>query len=111
MVRAAEIEGQALSDWATLCLLTVVLAGCAVVKDEYLVSHVGRVTEQEVKAKLGAPRFMQPGEAGGIRWVYRDGEGWLLKQSTPSGTSPDCVEYHLTFDSRKVLTGWTKTAC
>ncbi len=85
--------------------------GCAVQKEPYLQGHVGRATEQDVRAKFGEPRFMQPGEGGGIRWVYREGDGWFVSKSTPSGTSPDCVEYHLSFDSRKVLTDWTKTAC
>lgn len=85
--------------------------GCAVKKEPYLAGHVGRATEQDVRVKLGEPRFMQPGESGGIRWVYREGDRWFADKPTPGGASSDCVEYHLTFDSRKVLRDWIKTAC
>lgn len=87
------------------------LTGCAVAKDPYLAGHVGRATEREVLARLGEPLFMLPGEGGGVRWIYREGDIWVTKQPAQGRAASDCLEYHLTFDSRKVLTDWTKAAC
>jgi hypothetical protein len=96
---------------AALLAMSLLLGACTVAKDEYLVGHVGRATERDVRAKLGDPTFMQPGERGGIRWVYRDRGGWMRSDSGKSAESSDCVEYHLTFDSRSLLTDWTRTGC
>lgn len=96
---------------AILLILGLSLGACAVAKDRYLVGHVGRATERDVRAKLGDPTFMQPGERGGIRFVYRDRDGWMGSDSGKSAESSDCVEYHLTFDSRSLLTNWTRTGC
>jgi hypothetical protein len=104
-------SGDALAFKATLLLAGLLIAGCAVKREPYLAGHVGRATEQDVRAAFGEPTFMQPGDGGGIRWVYREGAGWFADRSVPAGNLPDCLEYHLTFDSRKVLADWTKTTC
>ena len=96
---------------ATLLILGLALGACAVAKDQYLVGHVGRATERDVRAKLGDPAFMQPGERGGIRWVYRDRGSWMRSDSGKNAESSDCVEYHLAFDRRSLLTDWTRTGC
>lgn len=88
------------------------VASCAVVKDEYLAKAVGHASQTDVRATLGTPTLMRPGEQrGGIRWIYRENGSLHLPPTRDRQKNSDCIEYQLGFDPLDILREWVKTPC
>jgi hypothetical protein len=91
--------------------LIVLQAACALLESKeviYLKTAQDRATEQEVRQRLGAPKFAATSQAGEPILVYQvmtEDPGTQNQWGAP-GTW--CDEYVLTFDRQGILRRWTK---
>lgn len=120
-----------------LCLALVVctmLAGCAAPwRDTYFKKGVNRLTQDEIREKLGAPHTAKtPALGGDSVWTYRfalsdkDLDPWnptfiadasqsvsALMSKNQEGPKPTlyCYRYTLTFNEEKTLKSWKREEC
>ena len=102
-------------------------------RDTYLKQGVDRLTQEDIREKLGPPHTAKtPALGGDSLWTYRfalsekDLTPWqptFLAEATQSvsalvgkaGDAPKptlyCYRYTLTFSEEKVLTGWKREEC
>lgn len=93
-----------------LAAAALVAAGCTVFVPKetlYLESAQDRATQDEVRRKLGAPKFTATTAAGDPVWVYQ--VYWQDTTSQNSWGAPGtwCDEYVLTFNRKGILRNWT----
>lgn len=88
------------------------LAACLPAQWEYLGRATGQATQQDVKERLGEPREVKALADQTQVWSYRyEATTWFSGwRGDQMGKSP-CTEYVLTFNSKKVLTYWTRKPC
>jgi hypothetical protein len=95
--------------------MVLLLAGCLPSQWEYLVEKNGRVSQDQIKDRLGEPyqvRAITEADDQGEMWTYR----YEVKNS-PIGRRGDmiggapCIEYVLTFNHEKILANWTRQPC
>ena len=95
----------------TICLGLMLLgAGCSVLipkETRYLESAQDRATQEDVRKKLGEPKFKATAVSGEPIWVYQI--MWQDPSNQNSWGAPGtwCDEYVLTFDRQGILRNWT----
>lgn len=96
-----------------MALLTLVLASCLPSQWSYLGESTDQATQEEVQDRLGAPFQTESLEDEGSLWTYRyEVKGsWLTGRRGDMVGGAPCIEYLLTFDSKKVLRYWTRQLC
>jgi len=121
--------------WFLLLALLLLLPGCSgrPWRDTYFKKGTGRLTQDEVREKLGPPHTAKTPVLGGESlWTYRfalsdrELDRWsptFLVDASQAASSlvgkgaevpkPTlyCYRYLLTFDEAKVLTGWKREEC
>ncbi|TAJ07879.1 MAG: hypothetical protein EPO61_12180 [Nitrospirae bacterium] len=90
--------------------LALLGAGCVYVEGKetvYLESAKGQATQEEVRKKMGQPKYQASTLAGEPIWVYQ--VMWQDPSNQNSWGAPGtwCDEYVLTFDRQGVLRNWT----
>lgn len=85
-------------------------AGCSVLipkETRYLESAQDRATQEDVRKKLGEPKFNATTVSGEPIWVYQI--MWQDPSNQNSWGAPGtwCDEYVLTFDKQGILRNWT----
>lgn len=89
-------------------LFTLAILACAPVPDRYLKDNVGKVTQEEVKAKLGPPDHTWTLENGGSRWEYIIHVSYATYLTYANRDAEACYSYDLIFDAQKVLRKWSE---
>ncbi len=85
-----------------------VLVGCSLLipqETTYLRSALNHATQEEVRQRMGSPRYTISAQAGESIWIYQVREEEPGSRWTSTGLW--CDEYVLTFDSQAVLRRWT----
>ena len=118
-----------------LVILTIGLTGCGGPwRDHYLKKGVGRLTQEDIRERLGPPHTAKtPALGGDSLWTYRfalseqDLTAWnptfvadasnsvtsLMGKGVEGGAKPTlyCYRYLLTFSEEKVLKQWNREEC
>lgn len=118
-----------------LIALAISFSGCGGPwRDTYLKKGVGRLTQEDVRERLGSPHTAKtPALGGDSLWTYRfalseqDLTTWnstfvadasnsvtsLMGRGAEGGTKPTlyCYRYLLTFSEEKVLKQWKREEC
>jgi hypothetical protein len=97
----------------SIALLALTLVSCLPWQWDYLVEATGRATQEEITEQFGAPIETKNLEGEGSLWIYRYEVkgGWLIGRRGDMVGGAPCMEYRLTFDSKKVLRYWTRQPC
>lgn len=95
-----------------LVALLPLLPACTPWQADYLKSQVHRASEEEVTARLGHPTEVKVLEGGGTEWIYHVFSDSPFDYAYKGHEAePDCREYILTFNERRVLTYWLMQEC
>jgi hypothetical protein len=89
-------------------------AACSPWPADYLKANVNTATQADVRERLGTPTLTRTLEDGGSEWLYHSFAGKFyteIVEGKVAGKNPDCSEYLLTFDERRVLTDWKQQDC
>ena len=78
--------------------------------DRYLSRNIGNVTEDEVADMLGEPTERGRVRDGRVQWMYRQYVS-APRETAAAADQPDCAQYRLVFDERKVLREWQREEC
>jgi hypothetical protein len=120
--------------WSVVVTLAMILTGCGGPwRDVYLKRGVGRLTQEDIRERLGPPHTAKtPALGGDSLWTYRfplseqDLTSWrssMLGDASNSLTSmmgkgaetakPTlyCYRYTLTFSEDKILKTWNRAEC
>jgi len=79
--------------------------------DRYLSRNIGNVTEDEVVDMMGEPTERGRVRDGRVQWLYRQYVSDRRDSTTAAAEQPDCAQYRLVFDDRKVLREWLREEC
>lgn len=94
-----------------LGIVALVLAGCLPSQWEYLGQANGHATQEEVKERLGDPRQTKTLPDQTQVWTYRyEVSSFPGRRGDMRGGAP-CIDYVLTFNSKNILTYWTRQPC
>lgn len=90
--------------------LALMGTGCTVFEAKetlYLESAQDRATQEEVRQRLGPPKFTATSLAAEPVWVYQIMQRDYSNQNTWGTPGTWCDEYVLTFDKQSILRNWT----
>lgn len=113
-MKACKVVRKSGQSWLSLGLgiVALLLAACLPWQWDYLGEVTGRATQKDVKERFGAPLQTKALENEGSLWVYRyEVRSSLVGMRGDMVAGSPCIEYLLTFDSRKVLVYWTRQPC
>jgi len=105
------MRGRAIRTVLAACLV-LALSACTAWQATYLAEQLHKASEDEVAARLGKPTTVKTLEGGDTEWLYHyfpDSPFNYAYKGHPA--EPDCQEYILTFNERRVLTYWLKQEC
>lgn len=88
------------------------LPACAGKHWNYLHDVNGRATQDDIRKELGEPRETRTLDDGTTQWTYRyeTRSSLIFRRGDMLGGFP-CVDYALLFDSKNVLSYWTRQPC
>jgi hypothetical protein len=88
------------------------LSACAGKHWNYLHEANGQATQEDVRKEMGEPKETRVLDDGTIQWIYRYEvrSSLIFRRGDMVGGFP-CVDYALLFDSRNVLSYWTRQPC
>jgi hypothetical protein len=92
--------------------LALSLTACAGKHVNYLQEANGRATQEDVRKEMGEPKETRVLDDGTTQWIYRYEvrSSLIFRRGDMVGGSP-CVDYALLFDSKNVLSYWTRQPC
>jgi len=92
--------------------LLLSLPACAGKHWNYLHEAKGRATQEDIRKEMGEPRETRVLDDGTTQWTYRyeTRSSLIFRRGDMLGGFP-CVDYALLFDSKNVLSYWTRQPC
>lgn len=107
----ANSSGMLLSSLVGATLL-LSLPACAGKHWNYLHEANGTATQEDIRKEMGEPKETRALDDGTTQWLYRYEvrSSFIFRRGDMIGGFP-CVDYALLFDSRNVLSYWTRQPC